>query len=175
VVPSAAQPGLDQERAELVAVQPKRVGLIVDLRATDVGSRVAVDDGLLGAVPVEATDRRQPSTDRRAGEAVFFGPAGVELDVGPLDAQDVDAVAVEPGHPLAQVEPVGVERRAGVAGQVAGDRALRELPPGVELDGDEVAGGWGVERTGERGADHRDAPVEAKGQPAEHHTTATSR
>jgi hypothetical protein len=100
MTPSTAQPGLDQGRTELVAVEPERVGFVVDLGAADVGGRVAIDDGFLGAVPVEAADRRQPPTDRGSGGAVFFGPAGVQLDVGALDAQDVDTVSVEPGRPL---------------------------------------------------------------------------
>lgn len=130
MVASAAQSGLDQEGAELVAVEPERVRLAINLGATDVRRGIAVDDGFLGAVPVEAADRRQAPTDRRAGEPVLLGPAGVQLDVGTLNAEDVDAVAVEPGRPLTQVEPVGVERRTRVPGQVTGDRSVSELPSG---------------------------------------------
>jgi hypothetical protein len=106
---------------------------------------------------------------------MFFGPSGVELDVGALDVQDLDSVAVEPGHPLTKIEPVGAERGARVARQVPGDRPVRDLPPGAEVDGDESAGGWGVERAGGSGVDHGDAPVDVKGHPAEHHTDAVSR
>lgn len=106
---------------------------------------------------------------------MLFGPAGVQLDVGALRVKDSDAVSLEPDHPLAKVEPVGVERGTRVAGQVAGDRAMRELAAGIEFDSDETAGRRGVERAGECGVDHREAPVDVKGHPHEHHTSVVSR
>ena len=39
VIPSAAKPGLDQEHAALVAIQPDRVRHVAHLRSPDVGRR----------------------------------------------------------------------------------------------------------------------------------------
>jgi hypothetical protein len=49
VVASAAEAGLDEERAQFVAVQPEGGGLVVLLRSTYMGGRVAFDHAFLGA------------------------------------------------------------------------------------------------------------------------------
>ena len=45
MVACRAQAGLDQERAQLVAVEAEGAGLVVDLRTADVGGWVALDQG----------------------------------------------------------------------------------------------------------------------------------
>ena len=60
VVPRRAEAGLDEEGTELVAVQAKSAGLVVDLRSAHVESRVAIDQLLLFAVAVEATVDPRP-------------------------------------------------------------------------------------------------------------------
>jgi len=69
MVASAAETGLNEERTELVAVQPEGGGPVVLPRSTYVCGRVAFDQPFLGAVFVEAADRRQAASDRGAGFA----------------------------------------------------------------------------------------------------------
>jgi hypothetical protein len=66
---------------------------------------------------------------------------------------------VEPDRPLAKVEPVGVERRAGVAGQVSGNRPVSELTAGVEIDDDQFASRRCGERRCGHGVDMAEAPL----------------
>ncbi len=49
VIPSTAESGLDEERAEFVAIEAEGGGLVVLFRATDMGGWVAFDQPLLGA------------------------------------------------------------------------------------------------------------------------------
>jgi hypothetical protein len=134
------------------AVVGERLSMaFVLLGPADVRGRVTIDDRLLGAVPVT----RKSST---AAARSSNGPGHVLLTIWHT-----------------QVEPVGIERGTRVARQVAGNRPVSELPARIELDGDETAGGWGVERAGERGVDHDAALVDVKGHPAQHHTNVASR
>src|SRR5215470_11455298 len=48
---SGAEPGRDQQRADLVAVQPGGMGLVVDPRPTDVHGRGMIQQVLLDGVP----------------------------------------------------------------------------------------------------------------------------
>ena len=68
MVASAAESGLDEEGAEFVAIQAEGGGLVVLLRATDMGRWVAFDEAFLEAVFVEAADRRQPALARRSAD-----------------------------------------------------------------------------------------------------------
>jgi hypothetical protein len=59
--------------------------------------------------------------------------------VSALDDERIEASGVKPTDPPAQVEPVRLERRTGVAGQESGDGMLDALLDRVGLDQDELA------------------------------------
>lgn len=103
--------------------------------------RVAVDEAFLRAVPVEPADRRQSTTDRGPGFALGFAPAGIQLDVGTFDVEGVEPGGIEPADPLPQVEPVGLQRCAGVSSEEARDCLLDSLPDRVDIDENELSDG----------------------------------
>lgn len=59
--------------------------------------------------------------------ALGLTPPGVELDAGPLDRERTEPGGVEPANPLAQVEPVRLERGTRLPGQEPGDRLVDAL------------------------------------------------
>jgi hypothetical protein len=66
------EPGGDQERAELVAVQGGRMRLVVQPRSADVRGGRVVKELFFDGVLVEPGDGAQPPGDRGAGPAPGF-------------------------------------------------------------------------------------------------------
>ena len=87
VLGGRAEPGGDQQRAELVAVQRGGVRLVVQPRPADVRGRGVLEELLLDGVPVEPGDGAQPPGDGGAGPAPGFQVAGEALDVGAADRE----------------------------------------------------------------------------------------
>ncbi len=83
VLSRCAEPGCDQERADLVAVQSDGVGLVGDTGATDVHGGRVIEEVFLDGIPVEPGDRGQPPRHRRPRPAPGFQTAGERLDVSP--------------------------------------------------------------------------------------------
>ena len=67
-----AEPGGDQQRADLVAVQAGGVGLVVDPRSADVRGEGMVERVFLDRVLVQSGDGGQPACDGRAGASGGF-------------------------------------------------------------------------------------------------------
>jgi hypothetical protein len=82
-----AEPGGDQQGAELIAVQRGGMGLIVHLRTADVGGRGVIQEFLFGGVLVEPGDGGQPAGDGRAGAAPGLEFPGEAFDVGAADRE----------------------------------------------------------------------------------------
>ena len=122
VLSGRAEPGGDQEGAELVAVQGGGVRLVVQPGTADVRGRRIIEEFLFGGGPVEPGDGAQPPGDRGAGPALGFQFAGVGLDVGAADREQCQGAGAAPAGELAQVEGLGVAGQATVAGQAAGER-----------------------------------------------------
>jgi hypothetical protein len=76
VLAGCAEPGRDQERAELVAVQGDGVGFVVQAGTADVRGRGVLEEFFLDRVLVEPGDGAQPPGDRGAGPAAVFQVAG---------------------------------------------------------------------------------------------------
>jgi hypothetical protein len=87
VLGGRAEPGGDQERAELVAVQSSRVRFVVQSGAADVRGRGVLEEFLLDGVLVEPGDGAQPPGDGGAGPAARFQLTGEGLDVGAADRE----------------------------------------------------------------------------------------
>jgi hypothetical protein len=92
-----AEPGGDQQRAELVAVQGAGMGLIVQPRPPEVGRWGVLEELLFGGVAVKAGDGAQPPGDGGAGAATCFQVAGEAFDVGPTDGEQVQGADAAPG------------------------------------------------------------------------------
>ena len=96
MVPGAGKSGLDQEGAELVAVQAEDGRLMTQSRAPHVGCRVVGEEFFFDAVPVETGNRREASGDRRTRRIVVFEPTGEQLDMGATHIKQLDLLAVAP-------------------------------------------------------------------------------
>jgi hypothetical protein len=81
------EPGGDQKRAELVAVQRGGVRRVVQPWAADVCGRGMLEEFFLDGVPVEPGDGAQPPGDGGAGAAFGLQVAGEGLDVGAPDRE----------------------------------------------------------------------------------------
>jgi hypothetical protein len=77
----AAQPGSDEQGADLVAVQPDGVGLIVQAGPADMDRRGMIEEILLHGIAVEAGDRAQPTSDRGVSWPSLLQCPGVGLDI----------------------------------------------------------------------------------------------
>lgn len=106
-----AQPGGDQQGADLVAVQAHGVGLVVDSRAADMyGGRVD-EQALFDGVAVETGDGAGPACDRCPRPTSSLESPGEALDVGAAHVGQLELVFVAPRDELAQVQGVGVAVR----------------------------------------------------------------
>ena len=145
------EPGGDQERAELVAVQGGGVRLVVQPGTADVRGGRVLEELFFDGVLVEPGDGAQPPGDGGAGPAAGFQLAGEGLDVGAADREQRQGPGAAPAGELAQVEGVGLAGQAAVPGQEPGERE----PLGIgerRLDGGE---GSGRSRGGHQGTSRR--------------------
>ena len=77
-----AEPGGDQQRAELVAVQSDGMRLVVHPRPPYMSSRGMIQEFFLDGIPVEPSDRAQAAGDGGPGPSAGFQVPGEALDVG---------------------------------------------------------------------------------------------
>jgi hypothetical protein len=112
VLGRGAEPGGDEQRADLVAVQAGGVGFVVDPRPADVHGRRVVEPVFLDCVPAQAGDGGQPSGDGRSCPARGFEIAGEQLDVSAPGSEQGEVALAAPGGELAQVQRVGLAGHA---------------------------------------------------------------
>ena len=120
-----AEPGRDQQGAELVAVQAGGMGLIVRARPPDVGGRRVLEEVFLDGVLVEPGDSAQPPGDGGSGPALGFQVPGKAFDVGAANGEQGQGTGAAPGSELAQVQCVSLAGQAAVPGQSPLPRANR--------------------------------------------------
>ena len=96
VLRGVAKAGGDQQRAELVAVQPGGVRLIVQPWPADMSGWGVIEEFLLDGVAVEPGDGAQPPGDGGPGAAAGFQVAGETLDVGAASLEQSDVVLPAP-------------------------------------------------------------------------------
>jgi hypothetical protein len=96
-----AEPGRDQQRAELVTVQPGGVRLIIQARSADMSSGRVIQQFLLDGIPVEPGNGAQPPGDGSRGAATGFQVAGESLDVGAAGLEQADVMLSAPAGVLA--------------------------------------------------------------------------
>src|SRR5260221_2388203 len=106
VLAGRAEPGGDQQRAELVAVQPGGVRLIIQPWPPDMGRGRVSEEFFFDGVPVEPRDSAQPTCHRGAGAAAGFQVAGEVLDVRAAGLEQAQLVLLAPAGELAQVQLV---------------------------------------------------------------------
>jgi hypothetical protein len=137
-----AEPGGDQERAELVAVQRDGVRLVVHPRTADVRGWGTLQELFFDRVLVEPGDSAQPPGHGRAGPAPDFEFPGEAFDVGAADGEQRQGAGAAPGGELAQVQGVRLPGQASVSGQEPGEGDPFGIGEGG-LDRGE-RGGWGA-------------------------------
>jgi hypothetical protein len=82
-----ARPAANEQGAELVAVQRRSVGLVVQAWPAHVHCRRAFDQAVLLGVLVEPREGAQPACDRGTGTAEGLHLAGVALDIDPPNSE----------------------------------------------------------------------------------------
>jgi hypothetical protein len=117
VICCRAEPGGDQQGANLAAARADCVGLVVQAGTADVRGRRVIEQLLLYRVLVQPGDGAQAPGDGGAGAAPGLQVAGEALDVGAAGGEQGQSVRVAPGGVLAQVQLVGLAGQAAVPGQ----------------------------------------------------------
>jgi hypothetical protein len=130
-----AEPGGDQQGAELVAVQCDGVRLVVDSRPPDVRGRGVLEEFFFDCVPVEPGDGAQPPGDRGPGAASGLELAGEALDVGAADAS-----RVSPPYPARN--PASASRSVSLNTGWMGTRVVVVAVIGYLPVRAEAGGGW---------------------------------
>jgi hypothetical protein len=121
VVAWRGEPGLDQQGAELVAVQAQGPGLGVDLRSADVGGWVPLEQAFEVAVAAKAAQRRQPPRHGGAHPSFLLHRAGEHLQMSTAHLEQAEPVVGAPTGEQAQVGRVAHPGVARVPGQEPGD------------------------------------------------------
>src|SRR5215470_1166975 len=144
-----AEPGRDEQGAELVAVQGGGVRLVVQPRPPHVSGRGMLEELFFDRVLVEPGDGAQPPRDGGTGAAVGFEVASEAFDVGTADGEQGQGAGAAPGGELAQVEGVCLPGQAPVPGQEPGEGEPFGVCEGG-LDRDEAVDGrqWSSSTSG---------------------------
>ncbi len=98
-----AEAGRDEQGANLVSVQARGVGLVVQPGPSDVDGRRVIEQVFLDGVAIEPGDRAQPAGDRRMGPAPAFQVPSETLDVGTAGTEQPDVMLAASGRELTQV------------------------------------------------------------------------
>ena len=115
-----AEPGSNQQRADLFAIQANRMRLIVQPWPTHMRGRRVIEQIFFDCVPVEPGDSAQSAGDGGPGPAAGFQVAGEALDVGATSGEQAQLVLLAPSGVVAQVQLVGLPGQAALPGQEPG-------------------------------------------------------
>ena len=108
---------MDQEGAEPAAVEPDRVGLVVDAGPPDVHRGGVIDETFGLGEAVEPRHRGEAPADRGPRLAGGLEHPGERVDVGPVDLQDRKVVGPAERDELAEIAGVGVTGQSAVAAE----------------------------------------------------------
>ena len=106
-----AEPGGDQQRAELVAVQSHGVGFVVQARPANMRGGRVIEEFFLDRVPVEPGDGAQAAGDGGPGATAGFQIAAEELDVC--------AAGLEQAELMLLAQPANCRRSSSYAWRVS--------------------------------------------------------
>jgi hypothetical protein len=134
-----AEPGGDQQRAELVPVQPGGVGFVVQAGPADVRGRGILEEFFLDGIAIEPGDGAQSAGDGGPGAAAGFQIAGEELDVRAAGREQAELVLLAPAGELAQVQLVGLAGPPAAARNPA--KASRSVLVKIGVTGTRAANG----------------------------------
>ena len=112
--------GGNQNRTELVAVEPGGMRLMIQPRAADMPGRGMIQQVFLHGIPVAPSDGAQPADDGGPGPALGFHIAREALDIGSPGLEQAQLVLLAPARELAQVQLVRLPGKAAVSGQEPG-------------------------------------------------------
>jgi len=88
------EPGSDQQRAELVAVQPGGVRVIVQARTADMSGWRVLEQVFLDGLPVEPGHGAQAAGDGGPGAAAGLQVAGETFDVGTARLEEAQVMVL---------------------------------------------------------------------------------
>ena len=88
------EPGGDQQRTNLVAVEADRMRLIVETRTADMDCRRGGHQAFLLRKTIKAGNRAKPPRHGGPGAASLLECAGVQLDVCAPDREEPETVAL---------------------------------------------------------------------------------
>src|SRR5664280_2829502 len=102
------EPGRDEQRSNLVAVQADGVGFVIDPGSTDVNRRRVGDKAFLLGIAVEAGHSAQSATDGGRCPTPSFQLPSVGLDVASPDLEETQVVLIAEGDELTKIQRIGV-------------------------------------------------------------------
>ncbi len=122
-----AEPGGDEERADLVAVQADGVGLVVDPWAADIDCGRVGDESFLFGVAVEAGHGAESPGDRGRRPTLGFELTAEGLDVASSDLEQLEAAPPAEGDELAEIQRVRVAGEAPIAAEEPGESDMLRI------------------------------------------------
>src|SRR5664280_2054922 len=115
------EPGRDEQRSDLIAVQADGVGFVVDPGSTDVDSWRVGNQTLLFGVAVEAGHGAQSATDGGRCPTPSFQLPSVGLDVASPDLEETQVALIAEGDELTKIQRIGVAGEPSVAAEEPGE------------------------------------------------------
>ena len=112
-----AEPGGDEQRSDLVAVQADGMGLVVDPWPADMDCWRMGDEAFLLGVAVEAGHGAQPSGDGGRGPTPSLELSSEGLDIAPADLEQPQMALIAESHELTQVQRVGISGETPIAAE----------------------------------------------------------
>jgi len=116
------EPGGNEQRTQLVAVQPGGYRLIIQPGTADMRGQGLIQQVFLHRVPVEPGDGAQPPGDRGPGATTGLQVAGETLDVRTAGLKQAQVMLLAPARVLTQVQLVRFAGQAAIAGQESSQR-----------------------------------------------------
>src|SRR5664280_2169813 len=115
------EPGGNEQRPYLVAVQANGMGFVIDPRSTDVDGWRVGDQAFLLGVAVEAGHGAQSPTDGGRCPTPSFQLPSVGLDVASPDLKETQVALIAEGDELTKIQGIGVAGEPAVAAKEPGE------------------------------------------------------
>jgi hypothetical protein len=112
-----ADSGSDQQRAELIAVQPDRVRFVIQPGTAHVGGWSVIEQFFLDRVPAELGDGAQAAGDGGPGAAAGFQISGEALNAGAAGLEQLQLTSGAPAGEPPQVQLIRLPGQAAVPSQ----------------------------------------------------------
>src|SRR5665213_170262 len=115
------EPGGNEQRPYLVAVQADGMGFVIDPGSTDVDGWRMGNQTLLFGVAVETRHGAQSTANRGRCSAPGFQLPSVGLDVASPDLEEAQVALIAEGDELTKIQRIGVAGEPSVAAEEPGE------------------------------------------------------